>query len=130
MAGTKNGGMRAAATNKQRYGHEFYRQIGRKGGLLSKGGGFTNHDLAREAGRKGGKASRRIKSILYDIMMISLVGGEPMIGPKDYTMTRIRKDYLKKLAYIARHFRRSRMKQLETWIDEYYDKLSQHNEQK
>lgn len=63
MAGTPLGGRKAAATNKQRYGLAFYEQIGRKGGQISRGGGFAvNPDLAREAGRKGGKASRRTKS--------------------------------------------------------------------
>jgi len=63
MAGTKVGGKKAAATNKQRYGLMFYEQIGRKGGQISRGGGFAfDTDLAREAGRKGGKASRRTKS--------------------------------------------------------------------
>lgn len=60
MAGTREGGVRAAATNKQRYGLNFYEQIGRKGGRISRGGGFAmNHELAVEAGRKGGKASRK-----------------------------------------------------------------------
>jgi general stress protein YciG len=60
MAGTKAGGEKAAATNKQRYGLSFYRVIGRKGGATSRGGGFAvNRELAREAGAKGGKASRR-----------------------------------------------------------------------
>jgi general stress protein YciG len=49
--------------HKQRYGLNFYEQIGRKGGKISRGGGFAmNRDLAVEAGRKGGKASRRTKS--------------------------------------------------------------------
>lgn len=30
MAGTKNGGRRAAATNKEKYGKDFYAEIGRK----------------------------------------------------------------------------------------------------
>lgn len=64
MAGTREGGIKAAATNKQRYGLNFYRQIGLKGGKTSRGGGFAmNRDLAVEAGRKGGKASRRGKSL-------------------------------------------------------------------
>jgi general stress protein YciG len=64
MAGTKGGGIKAAATNKQRYGMNFYEQIGRKGGKISSGGGFAkNRELAVEAGRKGGKASRRTKSV-------------------------------------------------------------------
>jgi general stress protein YciG len=63
MAGTKVGGRKAAATNKQRYGLMFYEQIGRKGGTISRGGGFAaSPELAREAGRKGGKASRRTKA--------------------------------------------------------------------
>lgn len=63
MAGTRSGGQKAAATNKQRYGMNFYEQIGRKGGAISSGGGFAkNRELAVEAGRKGGKASRRTKS--------------------------------------------------------------------
>lgn len=63
MAGTKMGGRKAAVTNKQRYGLNFYEQIGRTGGKISRGGGFaTDRKLAVEAGRKGGKASRRSKA--------------------------------------------------------------------
>lgn len=62
MAGSKAGGMKAAATNKKRYGSEFYMSIGAKGGQKSRGGGFAkNPNLAREAGRLGGLASRRTK---------------------------------------------------------------------
>jgi general stress protein YciG len=62
MAGTKLGGFKAAATNKQRYGLSFYENIGRQGGKKSRGGGFaTNRELAVEAGRRGGRASRRHK---------------------------------------------------------------------
>lgn len=63
MAGTRAGGIKAASTNKTRYGLNFYEQIGRKGGKISRGGGFAvNRELAVEAGRKGGRASRRTKS--------------------------------------------------------------------
>ncbi len=62
MAGTPMGGRKAAATNKQRYGMNFYEQIGRRGGKISRGGGFAkNPELARVAGAKGGRASRRTK---------------------------------------------------------------------
>lgn len=63
MAGTANGGEKAAQTNKRRYGMDFYERIGAIGGRKSRGGGFAkNPELAREAGRKGGMASRRRKS--------------------------------------------------------------------
>jgi uncharacterized protein len=64
MAGTKAGGMKAAATNKARYGKNFYAKIGAKGGKLGTTGGFAaNRDLARAAGSKGGKISRRSKKV-------------------------------------------------------------------
>lgn len=58
------GGFLAAATNYERYGKDYYVNMGRKGG--SKGAkdgvlkGFaTNPALARIAGAKGGRISRR-----------------------------------------------------------------------
>lgn len=55
MAGTKTGGLKAAQTNKQRYGKAFYKRIGSIGGIKSKGGGFAkNSELARLAGKIGG----------------------------------------------------------------------------
>jgi general stress protein YciG len=63
MAGTVKGGQKAAQTNKQRYGANFYEVIGRSGGTISRGGGFAkNRELAVEAGRRGGQASRRRKA--------------------------------------------------------------------
>lgn len=63
MAGSREGGLQAATTNKKRYGEDFYANIGRKGGKISRGGGFAmSHELASAAGRKGGKASRRLKN--------------------------------------------------------------------
>ena len=62
MAGTKAGGLAAAATNKEKYGADFYAKIGAKGGKLGKTGGFfMNRELARTAGAKGGRKSRRGK---------------------------------------------------------------------
>ena len=64
MAGTKAGGQKAALTNKQRYGMNFYETIGAAGGKKSTGGGFAkNRELAKIAGQKGGRASRRRASI-------------------------------------------------------------------
>jgi uncharacterized protein len=62
MAGTKAGGQAAAATNKKKYGSDFYAKIGAKGGKLGKTGGFfANRELARAAGARGGRISRRTK---------------------------------------------------------------------
>ena len=56
------GAAKAAATNKVRYGKDFYARIGAKGGRMSNTGGFAaNRELASIAGRKGGKISRRSK---------------------------------------------------------------------
>ena len=63
MAGTAEGGKKAAAKNKELYGDNFYATIGAKGGRLGTTGGFAaNRDLAREAGRIGGLKSKRGKS--------------------------------------------------------------------
>jgi general stress protein YciG len=60
MAGTKAGGQKAAATNKAKYGKDFYARIGQMGGKLGHTGGFyADRELAREAGRVGGRISRR-----------------------------------------------------------------------
>ncbi len=62
MAGTKAGGKAAAATNKKKYGADFYAKIGAVGGSKSNTGGFAaNRELARIAGKKGGMISRRTK---------------------------------------------------------------------
>lgn len=60
MAGTKAGGLKAAITNKAKYGAEFYARIGQKGGRKGHTGGFAaNPALAKIAGAKGGRISRR-----------------------------------------------------------------------
>lgn len=60
MPGTKAGGLKAAATNKERHGDNFYRKIGAKGGRNGHTGGFAaNRALASVAGAKGGRISRR-----------------------------------------------------------------------
>lgn len=62
MAGTKAGGKKAAATNKAKYGAEFYAKIGASGGKNGHTGGFfANRELARVAGARGGRISRRTK---------------------------------------------------------------------
>lgn len=62
MAGNKIGGAKCAATNKAKYGENFYRVIGSLGGstITDKPKGFAvNRELARTAGRRGGQISRR-----------------------------------------------------------------------
>lgn len=63
MSGNKSGGLRAAKTNKERYGEDYYREIGRKGGQAGCTGGFAaNPTLAKLAGAKGGRLSKRGRS--------------------------------------------------------------------
>lgn len=63
MSGTKAGGQKASASNKAKYGEEFYALIGSKGGRNGHTGGFyANPELARRAGAIGGKKSKRGKA--------------------------------------------------------------------
>ena len=62
MSGTLEGGRKARDKNYKRYGEDFYRNIGRKGGSAptEKPKGFAaNPELARKAGAIGGRVSRR-----------------------------------------------------------------------
>lgn len=60
ISGTKLGGRKAAKTNKEKYGNDFYAKIGGIGGRNGHTGGFaSNPELAKRAGQKGGKISRR-----------------------------------------------------------------------
>lgn len=60
MAGTKEGALKAAKTNKKRHGKNFYKEIGAIGGRNGHTGGFAaNPELARIAGAKGGRISKR-----------------------------------------------------------------------
>lgn len=60
MAGTIEGGRKAAATNKKNHGPDFYAKIGAKGGHNGHTGGFhANRELAKFAGSIGGRRSRR-----------------------------------------------------------------------
>lgn len=71
MAGTLEGGRKAATVNKTKYGADFYARIGAIGGSRGRTGGFasenkgkdglTGRERARLAGFKGGKISRRTK---------------------------------------------------------------------
>lgn len=61
MAGNRAGGKKAAAKNLQKYGKNYYRMIGSKGGQKKQvKKGFALHpELAVIAGAKGGRISTR-----------------------------------------------------------------------
>lgn len=63
MAGTKEGGIKARATNYEKYGKDFYARIGQLGGRNGHTGGFAakSKEFCQECGRKGGKKSKRGK---------------------------------------------------------------------
>lgn len=72
MAGTRTGGLKAAKTNKDKYGSDHYARIGRIGGKNGHSGGFASNVVGKDgltgwerskiAGKKGGTISRRGKS--------------------------------------------------------------------
>lgn len=69
MAGTKQGGLKTAATNREKYGKDFYKNIGQKGGRLGHTGGFahlepgkdglTGPERAKTVGDRGGLIGKR-----------------------------------------------------------------------
>lgn len=75
MAGTIAGGKEAAITNKAKYGEDFYKRIGAKGGKKGTTGGFAYpipcecsefseaHWKRRCAGKRGGRISKRTKKV-------------------------------------------------------------------
>ena len=62
MAGTLLGGKRASETNKRKYGEDFYRNIGRMGGVakVPKGFALMPKEKVIQAGVIGGTKSRRV----------------------------------------------------------------------
>lgn len=64
MAGTREGGLKASAANKDRYGKDFYSRLGKKGGSAhhSKPRGFAAHPgLAKIAGSKGRRNAKNAR---------------------------------------------------------------------
>lgn len=91
MPGTIEGGRKAAATNKKKYGKEFYANIGRKGGKNGHTGGFAaNPELAREAGRKGGKISKRGPAKRFSADKIAKIKEELAEAEEEELKSRIR----------------------------------------
>lgn len=77
MAGTREGGLKAAIKNKAK-DPDFYAKIGAKGGRNGHTGGFAStmcdcgayedyHLIARCAGKKGGSISRRPRRKLASV---------------------------------------------------------------
>lgn len=70
------GGLKAARTNKEKYGEDFYKMLGSKGGRNGFTGGYASEKVgldgltgpqrAKIAGRKGGHISRRTKKTTGD----------------------------------------------------------------
>ncbi len=60
MSGTKAGGAKIRKTIEDKYGKDFWRKIGSKGGKAGGMKGFAlNPELAKRAGQKGGRRSTR-----------------------------------------------------------------------
>lgn len=79
MAGTKQGGLKAAAKNLAR-DKDFYAKIGAKGGRNGRTGGFAaNPDLARIAGAKGGRISRRTAKTTSDDAIATQIANDTQI---------------------------------------------------
>lgn len=86
MAGTLEGGKKACKTNLEKYGKDFYANIGRKGGKNGHTGGFasdkvgkdglTGYERARVAGKKGGEISKRGKAIKLSAAKIAKIRAE------------------------------------------------------
>lgn len=62
MGGTKVGGKKAAQSNIERYGKDYYARLGSKGGKVGRSGGFYGQpEIARAMGAVGGLLSRKTK---------------------------------------------------------------------
>jgi len=71
ISGTPQGGRKAAKTNREKHGNDFYERIGAIGGKASNTGGFAKkkacdceliygeHTVPQCVGKKGGTKSRR-----------------------------------------------------------------------
>lgn len=69
MSGTKAGGQKIKETNLRKYGKNYYKEIGRKGGKakVPKGFAVMDKEAHKMASKKGGTISKRPKSIKYDM---------------------------------------------------------------
>lgn len=80
MGGTHDGGIKTSKTNKAKYGENYYKEMGRKGGAAGKGHKFA-HGKADPAiaGMIGGKKSKRGpgKHVLDEIYQEDIHGSLP-----------------------------------------------------
>ena len=93
MPGTLEGGRKAAATNKSKYGSDFYANIGRKGGSKShpETRPFAlDPELAKRCGRNGGKKSRRGPAIRLTADKIKKIKEELNEAEQETIKTKIR----------------------------------------
>lgn len=75
MCGNRTGGLKAAKTNIEKHGKEFYREIGRKGGKAGNTGGFASNVIGKDGltgperakvwGAIGGHKSKRKAASYY-----------------------------------------------------------------
>lgn len=86
MPGSSRGGRKAAATNKAKYGEDYYKKIGTKGGARSNTGGFWHAkyvlgdvDKIRKAGSKGGSIGGLKTKEQYKTRQKNVVGNEDFI---------------------------------------------------
>lgn len=69
MSGTREGGLKARATNYKLHGDDFYKKIGATGGRNGHYGGFNIGDSAKKNGSIGGKLGRRGRKLLRKIYL-------------------------------------------------------------
>jgi hypothetical protein len=73
VSGTKEGGRNAARSNKDRYGMDYYSQIGIKGGSvkgIKKGFATFSKEKISAAGRKGGYVSSRSRATIEEFIKV------------------------------------------------------------
>lgn len=100
MAGTVEGGRKAHKTKLQKYGKDFYMNIGRKGGKNGHTGGFASDKIGRDgltgyerasvAGKKGGKISKRGPAKRFSADKIAKIKEELAEAEEEELKNRIR----------------------------------------
>ena len=67
MSGNRAGGLKAAKTNKERYGKDFYKIQGAKGGKVSCEKGFAVMDSVEKVASKAGSISKRVFKFIREV---------------------------------------------------------------